>query len=179
MVTTASGLRSQRERLIQTVCFEAGGLLLVAPLFSHASSSPLLEAFVLMAVLSMVVMVWAAIFNTVVDRLEYRVLGRLASDRPHGARVLHAVGLEITSLVVTCPVIYVMTDLGWIDALLADLALTAAYAAYAYLFHLLFDRLRPLKPPSARTDSTSDGAARAGLGSGTARPAGGPRGRKT
>jgi uncharacterized membrane protein len=144
MVTPKGGLRSARERLIQTLSFEAGGLLLVAPLFAHASDSAMGDAFVLMVTLSVVVMTWAAVFNTAVDALEYRVLGRLASDRPHGARVLHAVALEISSLIVTCPVIYAMTDLGWVGALIADLALTTAYAAYAYVFHLVFDRLRPV-----------------------------------
>ena len=53
------------------------------------------------------------------------------SDRPHGLRVLHAIGLEATALTFTCPLIWALTNLGWWHALIAELALTAAYAAYA------------------------------------------------
>jgi uncharacterized membrane protein len=59
---------------------------------------------------------------------------------------VHAVLHEATAIVVTCPVIFAMTPLGWADALLADLGLTLVYAAYAYVFHLGFDRLRPVRP---------------------------------
>jgi uncharacterized membrane protein len=90
-------------------------------------------------------MAWAAAFNTAVDVLEQRWRRRVASDRPHGARVAHAVTLEATSLVLTWPMIHAMTDLGWMGALVADLALTVVYAAYGYAFHLVFDRLRPVR----------------------------------
>jgi uncharacterized membrane protein len=46
--------------------------------------------------------------------------------------------------VVTTPVIWAMSDLGWWGALLADLGLAVAYSAYAYLFHWGYDRLRPV-----------------------------------
>ena len=41
--------------------------------------------------------------------------------------------------------IVALTPLGWGRALLADVALTAAYAVHGYVFHLCFDRLRPVK----------------------------------
>ena len=50
-------------------------------------------------------------------------------------------------MVVTTPVIWAMTDLGWWGALLADLGLAAAYAAYGYAFHWGYDRLRPVRRP--------------------------------
>jgi uncharacterized membrane protein len=58
--------------------------------------------------------------------------------------VLHAVGLEATSALVTWPLIVAVTGLGWLEALVADFGLTLAYALYGYLFHLAFDRLRPV-----------------------------------
>lgn len=138
------GLRSARERVVQTLCFEGIGLLLVAPLYAWVSGAHTGESFAMVAAVSVAVMLWAALYNTVFDVVERRTTGRVASDRPHRLRTLHAIGLEVTSVVVTTPVIWAMTDLGWWGALLADLGLAAVYSAYAYLFHWGYDRLRPV-----------------------------------
>lgn len=138
-------IRSSRERAIQTLWFEGIGLAVVAPLYGWVVGAGLGESFALIAAVSVVVMAWSAAYNTVFDRVELRIARRVASDRPPLWRTVHAVGHEVTAILVSCPVIYAMTDLGWWDALLADLGLTAAYAAYAYAFHFTFDRLRPVE----------------------------------
>jgi uncharacterized membrane protein len=137
-------IRSARERLIQTLWFEGIGLAIVAPLYGWVAGMGLGDSFGLIASVSIVVMAWSALFNTLFDLVERRLAGRVASERPHRWRTVHATLHELTALVVSCPVIYAMTDLGWWGALLADLGLTVAYAAYAYVFHLAFDRLRPV-----------------------------------
>lgn len=141
----AAPIRGRRERVVQTLAFEALGLLLVTPLYGLVSGSPMGESLLLLVVLSGVVMSWAAFYNTVFDRLEWRHAKRVASDRPARLRMLHAIGLEATALLVTWPVIVALTDLDWLEALLADIGLTLTYAAYAYLFHWGFDRLRPVR----------------------------------
>jgi uncharacterized membrane protein len=143
----ASGLRSARERAIQTLCFEAGGLLLVAPPVALVSGAGAGESFALIAVLALVVMAWAAVYNTAFDVLEHRLTGRVASERPERWRLVHAVGHEATAVIVTWPVIVALSGLGWGAALVADLGLTVVYAAYAYGFHRLYDHLRPVARP--------------------------------
>lgn len=138
------GLRSPRERLHQTLCFEAGGLLLVTPLVVLATGHSAQESAALLAVLSLAVMAWAAVFNTTFDHAEHRLTGRVASQRPPRWRLVHAVLHEATAVLVTWPLIVAMTDLGWMAALWADLGLTLVYAAYAYGFHLAYDRWRPV-----------------------------------
>ena len=140
----ATGLRDGRERVLQTLCFEAGGLLLVAPLYALVARADAADSFLLIAVLALVVMGWSAAFNTAFDLVEHRRTGRLASDRPARLRVLHAVLHEASALVVTWPVIVALTDLSWGSALLADLGLTVVYAAYAYAFHSVYDAWRPV-----------------------------------
>jgi uncharacterized membrane protein len=61
---------------------------------------------------------------------------------------VHAIGLEATSVLATWPLIVMVAHLGWWEALLADIGLTLAYALYGYLFHLVFDRLRPVPTPA-------------------------------
>ena len=91
-------LRNARERVLQTLLFEAGGLLLVTPLVAWVTGAHAGESLLLLVALSVAVMLWAAIYNTVFDRLEARIAGRVASARPHRLRMLHALGLEVSSV---------------------------------------------------------------------------------
>lgn len=139
-----ASVRDWRERALQTLAYEAGGLLAVSPLWSIAAGVTAIESATLLICLSIAVMSWMAIYNTAFDILDARFAGRVASDRPHRWRVLHAAGLEVTSVLATWPLIAWLADLGWLEALAADLGLTLAYVVYGYLFHLGFDRWRPV-----------------------------------
>ncbi len=138
------GIRSWRERGLQTLWFEGLGLAIVAPLYGWAASAGVGESFSLVAALSLVVMAWSALFNTVFDVVEFRLTGRVASARPRLLRVVHAIGFETTAMGVSVPVIYAMSDYDWMQALQADVALTLAYVFYGYVFHRLYDRWRPV-----------------------------------
>jgi uncharacterized membrane protein len=48
-------------------------------------------------------------------------------------------------VLVSWPLIVALIDLGWQQALAADLLLTLTYAVYAYLFHFGLNRLRPVQ----------------------------------
>jgi uncharacterized membrane protein len=154
-------IRCWHERLIQTLWFEALGVAIVTPLYADITEAAMDDTVVLLIALSAAVMGWSALFNTAFDRIEYRCLGRPASDRPHGLRVLHTIGHEATAVVVTWPLIVALTPFGWLDALLADVGLSLTYAVYGYGFHLGFDRLRPvLVGPTQVTPSCSRTAMR-------------------
>lgn len=147
-------IRSRRERLLQTLWFEALGLALASPLFAWFAGASTGESMLVLAVLSMAVMCWSALYNTVFDLVDLRCTGRVASDRPQSLRLVHAIGHEITAALVIWPLIVLLTPLGWLEALAADLGLTLAYAVYGYFFHLGFDRLRPVR---ARAGSSGSG----------------------
>ena len=138
-------LRSRRERVIQTLWFEALGLVIVSPLFAFFTGASTGESFTVLAALSIAVMGWAAFYNTAFDRIEQRCTGRVASDRPHRWRVVHTILLEASALVVTWPLIVALSSLGWLEALGAEIGLTLAYTLYGYVFHLGFDRWRPVR----------------------------------
>ncbi|MBC7995969.1 MAG: PACE efflux transporter [Rhizobacter sp.] len=142
---TPQRLRSRVERVVQTLWFEAVGLILVTPLFALASGERMGASLLVLAALSATVMAWSAVYNSLVDRIEQRVSGRIASNRPHHWRVLHALGFEVSAVAFTWPLVVTLTSLSWHDALKAEVGLTLAYAAYGYVFHLVFDRLRPVR----------------------------------
>ena len=145
-------IRNLRERVIQTLWFELLGLVIVAPLFAYFSGATVGESFTLLLVLAIMVTLWSGLYNSAFDWVELHLAGRVASDRPHRWRAVHTVGLEASAIALTWPLVVAFTPLGWHEALVADVGLTLAYVAYGYLFHLAFDRLRPVhaKPRSHR-----------------------------
>ena len=139
-------LRSLRERILQTVTFEAGGLVLASPLYAAVFDTPLDQSVVLLGALAAACLIWCPIHDTVFDWLESRLAGRTASDRPHRWRAVHALSHEVSVAIVTLPLIMSVGNLGIAAAISADIGLTLFYAGYAYVFHLVFDSLRPLAP---------------------------------
>lgn len=138
-------LRSPRERIFQTISYEIGGLCLSVPLVTVFGIGTTGEAFTLMLALAVAVLIWSPLHNTAFDWADFRLSGRLASDRPQHWRVVHAISHETTTLVVTLPILMWMGGLSFWAALLLDLGLTALYTVYAYVFHLVYDRLRPMQ----------------------------------
>ncbi len=139
-------LRSARERAIQTLCYEAGGLVIVSPLYAlaHRRLHDRLGGAAL--ALSAAMLFWTPLHNTIFDSAELRLARRCASARPHPWRIVHAVSHEGTSALVTVPIVMHLGGFAFWQALAVDVGLTAAYVAYAYVFHLGFDRLRPIAP---------------------------------
>jgi uncharacterized membrane protein len=139
-------LRSPRERLYQTLTFEAFGLLLVVPMYSALFAAPTRDSIMVIVTISVAVMLWSPIHNTVFDLVELRRTGRVASDRPSNLRIVHALSHELSALVLTLPIMIHLGGHNLQEAVLVDLGLTIFYTGYAYVFHLFYDRLRPVQP---------------------------------
>lgn len=137
-------IRSLRERIYQTMAYEFFGLVLIAPLVSATIGLSGGESVLLLVWVAGACMVWSPIHNTAFDFTEWHLARRTASERPQGWRIIHAMSHEATSVVVTTPLIMAISGMALPDALALDLGLTVAYTAYAYLFHMIFDLLRPV-----------------------------------
>ncbi|WP_441347474.1 PACE efflux transporter [Shimia sp. MMG029] len=139
-------LRSPTERVIQTLCFEAGGVALVAPAYAYLTGTSMAGGLATIALLSIVILVWAPVFNTLFDYVERKCVGRLASDRPLGARILHATLHETSSILITCPLLIWTGGYSLTSALFINVSLTIAYVVYTFTFHIFYDRWRPVHP---------------------------------
>lgn len=142
-------LRSWRERVIQTLSYEVGALLIAAPLYQWMFSASAGDSLQLLVTLSVAVMLWSPVHNTVFDWLDARWFDRVASDRHGMARWAHAFSHEASTLIVTLPLIVWIAGHSWFDALWVDLGLTLFYTVYAWVFHCCFDRLRPIRAHGA------------------------------
>jgi len=138
-------LRTAKERFIQTLSFEFGGIVIISPIYSYVASASISGSFVLIALLSIVVMIWAAVYNTLFDYAEHKLTGNIASDRSQSGRVLHAILHEISAVALTCPLLIWLGGYSLGTALLINIGLTLTYVIYTYLFHMIYDHLRPIK----------------------------------
>ena len=144
MTSKTPKLRSPIDRLRQVVLFEMGGLVLITPLFVWLSGVSPLDSLGLMAMIAVLAAVWNALYNTSFDWVEGRMTGRPADQRPVLLRIVHATGFEGGLLLASLPIVMAWTGMGWVEALVADVGLAAAYVVYAYVFNLGYDRVFPV-----------------------------------
>jgi len=149
-------LRSARERLFQTLAFELGGLALVAPVYGFVMGASAVDSVLLVAATSVVVMAWSPIHNHLFDAAEWRLSGRVASERPSRLRLVHAVSHEVSTTIVTVPVIMLVGGHGFWESLIIDIAMTLFYVAYTYVFHVAYDWWRPVRPAAAALAAVAD-----------------------
>ena len=137
-------MRSPLDRVRQVVAFEVGGLVIITPPFAWASGVAPADSLGLLALVALIAALWNAAYMTAFDWIEGRLTGRTADRRGKFMRVVQAAGFEGGLLLISLPIVMAWTGMGWVDALLADIALALAYVVYAYVFNLAYDRVFPI-----------------------------------
>lgn len=140
-----TGMRTWRSRVARTAAYEAGGILLVAPAVAVATDHSIEESTLFLILVSLAFLIWDYVYNLGFDLIEHALGHGPSSGRSHPWRIFHAISLEVSSIIVTVPLIMWLVGLSFWEAVAADLALSAVYATYAYVFHIGFDRLYPVK----------------------------------
>ena len=137
-------LRSPRERVVQALAYEGIAIAVFAPAYALFFDRDAAGSIALFVALSAAIFLWSPLHNFAFDLAELRLCGRCASARPQRWRIVHALSLEISAVILTTPIIMSMGNHGFVDALSLDIVLTVAAVGYAYLFHLAYDRFRPV-----------------------------------
>lgn len=136
-------LRSGRDRLRYTIAFELTLMAMLIPVGAAFFDTSLMDIGLLGAVLSGKAMVLNLVYNWVFDRIDARA-GRIASERSHARRILHAVGFELSLTLTSLPIFMLWLNVGAIEALAADIVVTSFVVAYTYVFTLAYDKAFPL-----------------------------------
>lgn len=136
--------RTTQERLLQGAGYELGGFLVAAPVCAALTGSNVGSSALLVTVLTLATLLWAPLFNTVFDRVEWRLTGRVASNRSTRMRLAHAFALEASDTVISVPILMILGGLDLTQALIADLGLLGVYMAYTYAYHRIYDWARPV-----------------------------------
>lgn len=139
------GIRNFRERIYQGIVCEVGGILVVTPMYALVAGADAQDSLLLIIVVTAVATLWAFVHNVIFDVVEWHLVRRVASDRPQVWRLIHAVNLEATLMIMTVPVLMIMGGHNFIEAVMLDIGLSLAYMCYAYLFHMAYDWARPVR----------------------------------
>jgi uncharacterized membrane protein len=146
-------LRSPRERILQTLWFEAIGVVGVTPLYALLFGTGVTSSLKLTVAMALAALLWAPLYNTTFDWMDLRATGRVASDRPRHLRVVHAVLHEAGLMIVTVPLVMWIGMHAVLDAVLIDVGFSLFYAAYAYVFHRVYDHKRPVRANAAASST--------------------------
>lgn len=141
-------LRSGKDRLRYTISFEILLMALLVPAGAVFFDKPIAEIGALGVMLAGKAMVLNLLYNWIYDKIDARS-GRVASERSHIGRMVHAFGFEISLTLTSLPIYIWWLDIGVLDALVTDIFVTSFVVAYTYAFTLAYDRMFPLKPRSS------------------------------
>lgn len=137
-------LRSGKDRLRYTISFELLLMAILVPAGAALFDKPIAEIGVLGAVLAGKAMLLNFFYNWIFDKVDARA-GRVASERSHFGRILHAIGFEASLVVTSLPIYAWWLSIGLLEALITDITVTSFVVVYTYVFTLAYDRLFPLK----------------------------------
>ena len=136
-------LRSGKDRLRYAISFELLLMVILVPAGAVFFDKPIAEIGALGVILAGKAMLLHLVYNWVFDKIDARA-ERVASERSHMGRIVHAVGFEVFLVSTSLPIYAWWLGIGLLEALVADVVVTSFVVAYTYLFTLAYDRLFPL-----------------------------------
>lgn len=140
-------LRSRKDRLRYTTTFEALLMAILIPVGSLFFDKAMTDIGLLGVVLSTKAMLLNLIYNWAFDRIDARA-GRIASERSHIGRILHAIGFEFSLTATSLPILVWWLEIGLLEAFATDVVVTSFVVAYTYVFTLIYDNAFPLTGPA-------------------------------
>lgn len=131
-------MQGPMRKVTQAVLYELVGALFVAPVIALAFDKGLMHSGALALLLSLLALSWNMLFNSLFEHWEARQARR---TRTLGRRLLHALGFEGGLALLLVPVMAWWLDIGWMEALIADIGLLTFFFFYAFAFQWAFDLL--------------------------------------
>jgi uncharacterized membrane protein len=125
-------------KVVHATLFEAIAIVVVAAFMLLVTDHSLASATGLSVATSVVAMLWNMAFNSLFERWEQRQPSKARTVR---RRAAHALFYEGGLVLMTVPMIAWWMDMGWWQALAADLVLVAFFLVYTFVFNWVFDRV--------------------------------------
>ncbi|TDH38700.1 PACE efflux transporter [Pseudohoeflea suaedae] len=141
-------MRSTKDRIRQALSFEIIGLIIVTPLFAWLFAHPMDQTGILVLMGATGATLWNYIFNLGFDHLLRAWRGTTSKTLP--LRILHAVGFELTLLVLLLPIFAWWMGISLFEAFLIDIAFAAFYMVYAFVFTWGYDLVFPPEAATSR-----------------------------
>ncbi|WP_137935898.1 multidrug/biocide efflux PACE transporter [Chitinivorax sp. B] len=130
--------KTVKERILHSVLFEVGGLLVIVPLAAWVLDKKLVDVGGLGIMLTTLALLWNMLFNAGFEHLE-RAMNWTRTVR---IRVLHTLLFEGGLILGGVPLAAWWLNMSLIGAFLVDVGLFLAYLPYTFCFNWLYDHLR-------------------------------------
>lgn len=139
-------MQGAKRKVTQAVLYELVAALFVTPAIALVFDKGLAHSGALALLLSLLALTWNMLFNSLFEYWEARQKQR---TRTFGRRLLHALGFEGGLTLLLVPVMAWWLEIGWWQALVADIGLLTFFFFYALVFQWAFDLIFGV-PESAR-----------------------------
>jgi len=128
-----------KERVFHATLFELGALLVAAGFVKLVSTQTAIHTAL---GLSVAIAITAMLLNFSFNYCFDKVFTGKREKRGWWLRLFHTTTFEATLLIFTVPMMAYAMNLGWWQALLADISLTLVVMVYALIFNWVYDHAR-------------------------------------
>ncbi|MBG3129593.1 MULTISPECIES: multidrug/biocide efflux PACE transporter [Proteus] len=126
------------ERVFHAVSFEVIAIAITAPLSAWILERSIFQMGTVAIVLSTLAMLLNLFYNMIFDHYWPLIKG----PRPTKIRVMHAIGFELSFVIVGLPILAFLLKMSLWNAFLLEVGFFAFFLFYTYAFNLSYDKLR-------------------------------------
>ncbi|WP_311750911.1 multidrug/biocide efflux PACE transporter [Proteus columbae] len=126
------------ERVFHAVSFEVIAITITAPLSAWILGRSIFQMGTVAIVLSTLAMLLNLFYNMIFDRYWPLIKG----PRPTKIRVMHAIGFELSFVIIGLPILAFLLNMSLWNAFLLEVGFFAFFLFYTYAFNLSYDKLR-------------------------------------
>lgn len=129
-------LQSRLRRLIYVIIFEILAIALSTFLLMVLSGGSSSDSLPVAITVSVIAVIWNYVFNTLFETWERRLGGLVRTLK---VRLMHAGGFELGLLFFTVPIYMLWYRVGFVEAVMMEIALLIFFLIYTFVFTWLFD----------------------------------------
>lgn len=126
------------ERVFHAVSFEVIAIAITTPLSAWILERSIFQMGTVAIVLSTLAMLLNLFYNMIFDHYWPLIKG----PRPTKIRVMHAIGFELSFVIIGLPILAFLLKMSLWDAFLLEVGFFAFFLFYTYAFNLSYDKLR-------------------------------------
>lgn len=137
-------MRTTADRIRHTLLFETIAIVSTTAITVLILNKPVATMGALAIAISVMAMLCNYLYNLVFDHWRMRRGESSPNQRSTPIRVLHAIGFELSFIVLTLPLIAWWLELSLWQALLLDIGFAVFFIAYAFVYNWAYDRIFPV-----------------------------------
>lgn len=137
-------MRTIADRIRHTLLFETIAIVSTTAITVLILDKPVATMGTLAIALSLMAMLCNYFYNWLFDHWRMRRGESSPSQRSTSTRALHAIGFELSFIILTLPLIAWWLALSLWQALLLDIGFAVFFIAYAFAYNWAYDRIFPI-----------------------------------